>query len=142
MLHRCCTDGLMGSIERLYTKMNSILNENSWTLKFDNFSHFQNVISNNTSTCERHYDALRMEINMWINPYSKTRNSKVKKIWKVRKKNEKCSEETESRVDKLLFLLKKYRLDILDYDLARVFLHVRCLEPLNEHCCSLNDESL
>ena len=28
-------------------KVNSVVNDKSWTLKFDNFSHFQNVISNN-----------------------------------------------------------------------------------------------
>ena len=29
------------------SKMNFVVNDNWWTLKFDNFSHFQNVIINN-----------------------------------------------------------------------------------------------
>ena len=44
--------------------MNFVLNGNSGALKFGNFSHFQNVISNNPPTWERHYEALRTKIDM------------------------------------------------------------------------------
>ena len=33
-----------------------------------NFSHFQNVISNDSPTRRRHYDALRTKIDMWLTP--------------------------------------------------------------------------
>ena len=36
---------------------------NSWALKFDNFSEFQNVISD---AHHSHYDALRTKIDMWL----------------------------------------------------------------------------
>ena len=50
-------------------KMKFVVNDNSWTLKFDNFSHFQNVISNNPPlTRERHYDVLRTKIDMLLTP--------------------------------------------------------------------------
>ena len=32
------------------TKINSVVNGNSWNLQFDNFSNFQNAISNNSTT--------------------------------------------------------------------------------------------
>ena len=45
-------------------------NDNWSTLKFDNLSHFQNVIRNDSppSKRKRHYDALRTKIDMWLNP--------------------------------------------------------------------------
>ena len=44
-------------------------NYNTWTLKFDNFSELQNVISDSLPspppvTHDRHYDALRAKIDM------------------------------------------------------------------------------
>ena len=48
--------------------MDFVVNENSWILKFDNLSHFQKVISNKPPTRERHYDALRKKIGMWLTP--------------------------------------------------------------------------
>ena len=50
--------------------MNSVVNGNSWTLKFDNFSHLQNVINNNPpSPRKRHYERkLRAKIDMWLAP--------------------------------------------------------------------------
>ena len=45
--------------------MNFVINDNSLIVKFDNFSHFQNIISNNPlPTRERHYDALCTHIVM------------------------------------------------------------------------------
>ena len=44
------------------------VHDSSWTLKFDNFTDFPNVISDRPPTPERHYDALRTKINMWLNP--------------------------------------------------------------------------
>ena len=60
--------------------------DNLWTLKFDNFSEFQNFISDGTPTSthptrqrhydalqtkihptrQRHYDALQTKIDMWL----------------------------------------------------------------------------
>ena len=34
--------------------------------KFDNFSEYQNVISDSTPSRKRHYDALRTKIDMWL----------------------------------------------------------------------------
>ena len=52
-------------------------NDNWWTLKFDNLSHFQNVIRNDSppSKRKRHYNALRTKIDMWLTPKTKF------KIW-------------------------------------------------------------
>ena len=45
------------------------VHDNSWTLEFDNFFDFQNVISDSPPfTPERHYDALRTKIDMWLTP--------------------------------------------------------------------------
>ena len=44
------------------------VHDHSWALKFDNFSEFQNVIGAaplSPSHSLRHYDALRMKIDMW-----------------------------------------------------------------------------
>ena len=47
--------------------LNSLtVHDNSWTLKFDNFSEFKNVISDSLSSPKRHYDALRTKIDMWL----------------------------------------------------------------------------
>ena len=54
-----CTDGLQQD-----TKMNFVVNDNSSILKIDNFSHFQNVISNNQS--ERHHYILLTKIDIWL----------------------------------------------------------------------------
>ena len=51
--------------------MNFLVNSKSRTLKFDNFARFQNVISNNPFSCERHYDALHKKIDMWLSPKRK-----------------------------------------------------------------------
>ena len=45
------------------------VDDNSWTLKFDNFSELQNVITDNPPTSQRHYHALRTKIDMWLTPY-------------------------------------------------------------------------
>ena len=37
-------------------------------MKFDNISEFQNVISDSPSQPQRHYDALRTKIDMWLTP--------------------------------------------------------------------------
>ena len=42
----------------------------SWALKFDNFSEFQNMISDSLPTHERHYDVLSTKIDMWLTPNS------------------------------------------------------------------------
>ena len=49
--------------------------EHTWALKFDDFSEFQNVISDNpqppqppTFLPQRHFDALRTKIDMWLTP--------------------------------------------------------------------------
>ena len=39
-------------------------NYNTGTLKFDNFSEFQNVISDGLLTLKRHHDALSTKIDM------------------------------------------------------------------------------
>ena len=53
--------------------MNFVLNDKSWALKFDNFSHFQNVISNNPCPYPRaslrHYVALCTKIKIRLTPY-------------------------------------------------------------------------
>ena len=52
--------------------MNFVVNDILGTLKFDTFSPFQKVISNNlppAPTRERHYDALCTKIEIWITPY-------------------------------------------------------------------------
>ena len=41
---------------------------NTWTVKFSIFSEFQNIISDNPTTRERHSDALRTKIDMWLTP--------------------------------------------------------------------------
>ena len=46
------------------------VHDNLWTLKFDNFSEFHNVINDSSPSPERHYDALRTKIDMWLIPYS------------------------------------------------------------------------
>ena len=44
-------------------------NYNTWTFKFDNFSEFQNVISDTLPlTRERCYDSLHTKIDMWLTP--------------------------------------------------------------------------
>ena len=53
-----------------------VVNGNWWTLKFDNFSYFQNVISNNPNTRERHYGALRTNIDMWLTPKNNVNESR------------------------------------------------------------------
>ena len=47
--------------------------DNSWALKFDNFSEFRNVISDSTPNPQRHYGALRTKIDMWLTPRRKYR---------------------------------------------------------------------
>ena len=52
------------------------IHDNTWTLKFENFSEFQNVIIDKPmlpTTRERHYDALRTKIDMWLTQRSKTK---------------------------------------------------------------------
>ena len=44
------------------------VHENSCTLKFDNFSKFQNFISDSPSTFQRHYDTSRTKIDMRLTP--------------------------------------------------------------------------
>ena len=44
------------------------VHDNSWALKFDNFLEFQNVISDSSPTPQRHCDALRTKIYMWLAP--------------------------------------------------------------------------
>ena len=44
-----------------------VVNHNSWTLKFDNFSNFQNSLP---VTNERQYDAWRTKIDVWLTHYS------------------------------------------------------------------------
>ena len=55
-------------IKQIYNSLT--VHDNSWTLKFDNFSEFQNVISDSSPTPppELHYDELRAKINMWLTP--------------------------------------------------------------------------
>ena len=48
--------------------MDFVVKDKLWTLKFNNFSHFQNVISNNSPTRERYYDALSTKTDMSITP--------------------------------------------------------------------------
>ena len=43
-------------------------NYNTWILKFDNFSEFQNVIFDSPPNLERHYEALHTIIDMWLTP--------------------------------------------------------------------------
>ena len=44
------------------------VHDNSWALKLDNFSEFQNFISDNPHPVhsKRHYDALRKKMDMWL----------------------------------------------------------------------------
>ena len=44
--------------------------DNSWALRFDNFSEFQNIISDGLfpPTPQGHYDVLRTKISMWLAP--------------------------------------------------------------------------
>ena len=48
--------------------MDFVVKDKLRTLKFNNFSHFQNVISNNSPTRERYYDALSTKTDMSITP--------------------------------------------------------------------------
>ena len=48
------------------------VHDNSWTLKFYNFSDFQDVISDSahpTPTLEGHYEALCTKTDKWLTPF-------------------------------------------------------------------------
>ena len=69
------------------TKINFVVNYKSWTLKFDKFSPFQNVISNKPppnppnlhppSSCPEHHDALRTKIDMWLPLKNRSSRSQI-----------------------------------------------------------------
>ena len=42
------------------------VHDNLWALKVYSFSKFQNVISDSPHILQRHYDALRTKIDMWL----------------------------------------------------------------------------
>ena len=122
------------------------VDDNSRALKFDNFSEFQNVISDSSPPLplprpqpQRYYDALRTKIDMWLS----TKRKVIEDYWKNCKISRddlaiQIEQKYHPNIGQLLicyaFDFKKWICDVFDYKIIKKSLTKFC-RLLKDKCC-------